>query len=156
MNQIMQGQPMTIFGDGSQTRAFSYIDDVAPHIARSVHVPDACGHVINIGADKPYTVNALADIVGRAFSVKPEIRRLPVRNEVHHAYADHAKARALLGATPTVDLENGVHRMASFGPGKPESGKVNHFSIFEILEKLPPSWLNLMEPRTRVGISGSG
>ena len=39
MNQIMQGQPMTIFGDGSQTRAFSYIDDVAPIIARSVDVP---------------------------------------------------------------------------------------------------------------------
>ncbi len=42
MNQIMQGQPLTIFGDGEQTRAFSYIDDVAPTIANSVNVPAAC------------------------------------------------------------------------------------------------------------------
>ena len=58
MNQIMQGQPMTIFGDGSQTRAFSYIDDVAPIIARSVDVPAAYNQVFNVGADQPYTVQA--------------------------------------------------------------------------------------------------
>ena len=41
MNQIMRGKPMTIFGDGKQTRAFSYIDDVAPYIANSVNIPEA-------------------------------------------------------------------------------------------------------------------
>ncbi|HEY7574670.1 MAG TPA: NAD-dependent epimerase/dehydratase family protein, partial [Thermoanaerobaculia bacterium] len=51
MNQILQNRPMTIFGGGEQTRAFSHIDDVAPQIARSVDVPEARGSVINIGAD---------------------------------------------------------------------------------------------------------
>ena len=46
MNQIMQGQPMTIFGDGTQTRAFSYIDDVAPYISKSVEVPAAYNQVL--------------------------------------------------------------------------------------------------------------
>src|SRR5881392_1388722 len=54
MNQIMQGKKLTIFGDGTQTRAFSYIDDVAIPIAKSVEIPAAQNEVFNIGADKPY------------------------------------------------------------------------------------------------------
>ncbi len=60
MNQLMQGNPLTIFGDGEQTRAFSYIDDVAPHIANCVNIPDAYNQIINIGGDKDYSVNELA------------------------------------------------------------------------------------------------
>src|SRR4051812_22819610 len=66
MNQIMADKPLTVFGDGMQTRAFSYIDDVAPSIAKSVNVRAAFGEVINVGADTPYTVNELAEVVGRA------------------------------------------------------------------------------------------
>ena len=53
MNQIISGKPMTIFGDGQHTRAFSYIDDVAPIIARAPLVEGAYGEVFNIGADQP-------------------------------------------------------------------------------------------------------
>lgn len=53
MNEIMQGRPLTVFGNGEQTRAFSYIGDVAPVIARSVFVPDAYGEIFNVGADEP-------------------------------------------------------------------------------------------------------
>ena len=60
MNQIMQGQPMTIFGDGLQTRAFTHIDDVAPLIARCVDVPEASNQIFNIGAETPTTVRELA------------------------------------------------------------------------------------------------
>ena len=49
MNQLMTGQPMTIFGDGTQTRAFSYIADVAPVIARAPDVPAAYNEVFNVG-----------------------------------------------------------------------------------------------------------
>src|SRR5262249_36473916 len=69
MNQIMSGRPLTVFGDGEQTRAFSHIDDVAPHIARSVHIEQAYNQVFNIGADRPYTVNQLARVVMMAFGV---------------------------------------------------------------------------------------
>src|SRR5439155_712575 len=60
MNQIMQDKPLTVFGDGTQTRAFSYIDDVAIPIARSVSIPEAYNQVFNVGGDTPYTVTELA------------------------------------------------------------------------------------------------
>ena len=53
MNQILQGQPMTIFGDGTQTRAFSYIDDVAPVMAAAIDAAAAWNQVFNVGADSP-------------------------------------------------------------------------------------------------------
>src|SRR5262245_13637597 len=56
MNQLLQGQPMTVFGDGLQTRAFSHVDDVAPLIAKCPLVPAARNQVFNVGADTPYTV----------------------------------------------------------------------------------------------------
>ncbi len=140
MNQIMRGEPMTIFGDGTQTRAFSYIDDVAPHIANSVNVPAAYGEVINIGADKPYTVNHLARVVARAFGQEPRIRYLPPRNEVVHAYADHSKARRLFGQGATVDLEEGVQRMAAWAR-RVGARRSREFQNIEVRRNLPAGWL---------------
>src|SRR5580704_13161322 len=91
MNQIMQGQQMTTFGDGTQTRAFSYIDDVAPVIAASIARPASYNQVFNVGADKPYSVNELATVVIKAMGSKSEIKHLEARNEVVHAYSAHEK-----------------------------------------------------------------
>ncbi|HFD40889.1 MAG TPA: NAD-dependent epimerase/dehydratase family protein [Anaerolineae bacterium] len=140
MNQLMRGEPMTIFGDGTQTRAFSYIDDVAPHIANSVNVPAAYGQVINIGADRPYTVNYLAQVVARAFDQEPRIRYLPPRNEVVHAYADHSKARQLFGQEATVDLEEGVRRMAAWAR-RVGARQSREFENIEVRRNLPAGWL---------------
>ena len=63
MNQILQDKPLTVFGDGSQTRAFSYIGDVAPYIASSVDVPEAYGETFNISAGQQYSVNELATTI---------------------------------------------------------------------------------------------
>ena len=66
MNQIMQGKPMTIFGDGEQQRAFSYVGDIAPFIAQSPWTDGARNEVFNIGADCAYSVNELAKEVASA------------------------------------------------------------------------------------------
>ena len=66
MNQILRGEPMTIFGDGTQTRAFSYIEDVAPLIAESVDMPACRNQVFNIGADQPCALRDLATRVAAA------------------------------------------------------------------------------------------
>jgi UDP-glucose 4-epimerase len=92
MNQVMRGEPCTIFGDGSQTRAFSHIGDIAPAIARSITVPAAYNQVFNIGADIPYSVKDLAGVVQRVMGQSTGIRYLKVRDEVLHAYSDHNKA----------------------------------------------------------------
>lgn len=139
MNQIMQGQPMTIFGDGSQTRAFSYIDDVAPIIARSVDVPAAYNQIFNIGADQPYTVQHLAKTVARALGVAPEITHLPARNEVQHAYPDHSKARRVFGNAAIVPLEAGIARMADWAQRVGARASKN-FGAIEIEKNMPPAW----------------
>jgi UDP-glucose 4-epimerase len=140
MNQLMKGEPMTVFGDGTQTRAFSHIDDVAPYIARSVDIKAAQNQVFNIGADRPYSVNELAQTVLEIFGGEGEIRHLPARNEVMHAYASHEKAARLLGANGCVSLKEGIARMATWAQsaGARQSPK---FKNIEITRNLPPSWL---------------
>src|SRR6266852_781198 len=70
MNQLLKGEPMTVFGDGTQQRAFTHINDVAPMIAKSVNVPTARNEVFNVGADVPFTVNHLAKIVADAMGLE--------------------------------------------------------------------------------------
>lgn len=139
MNQIMQGSPLTIFGDGTQQRAFSYIDDVALHIARSVEVSEAYNEAINIGADTPYTINELVNVVGRAFQVEPEIRYLPARNEVAIAFADHSKARKLFRISETVDLEAGISRMATWARAV-GARQSQSFGTIEVERNMPGVW----------------
>lgn len=140
MNQIMQGKPLTVFGDGQQTRAFSYIDDVAPYIAQSTSVCDAYNQIINIGADEPCSVQRLAELICSSFAVEPDIEYLPPRNEVVDAYADHSKAAALFDITQTTSLEEGIERMARWAR-KVGARKSQSFENIEVLKNMPPSWL---------------
>jgi UDP-glucose 4-epimerase len=139
MNQIMQGKQLTVFGDGTQTRAFSYIDDVAIPIAKCVTIPEAYNEVFNIGADKPYTVNELATVVCNEFGVTPDINYLSARNEVQHAYSDHAKAHRVFGASTGIDLAEGIARMAAWAR-RVGARQGQEFSNIEITEKLPQGW----------------
>jgi UDP-glucose 4-epimerase len=140
MNQLMQGKKLSVFGDGMQTRAFSYIGDLAPHIAQCINNPKAINQVINIGADKNYTVKELASAVMDAIGIKGEIRSLPSRNEVTHAYSDHSKAYGIFGHGTDTDLKEGLKRMSEWvkTAGIRKSGK---FENIEITEKLPSFWL---------------
>ena len=139
MNQVMRGEPMTVFGDGEQTRAFSYIGDVAPAIARSVHVEEAYNQTFNVGADTPYSVNRLSEVVAAAFGVPARRTHLPARSEVVHAYSSHERLHAVFGRAEPVGLEEGVARMAAWaravGPRPPST-----FGAVEIERNLPPSW----------------
>jgi UDP-glucose 4-epimerase len=139
MNQIMQGEPMTIFGDGSQTRAFSYVGDVAPYIARCIEIPEAYDQTFNIGADTPYSVLEIAQRVAHAFGAEPDIRFQPARNEVLHAYASHAKAARFLGAGSSVSLEEGIGRMAKWARDA-GARKGQAFENIEVSRNLPPLW----------------
>lgn len=139
MNQIMQGQQLTIFGDGTQTRAFSYIDDVAIPITKCVDIPEAYNQVFNIGADKPYTVNELAEVVGREFGIEPNIKYLTARNEVLHAYSSHEKAHRIFGEATGISLEEGIARMAAWAR-RVGARQSQEFENIEITEKLPDGW----------------
>ena len=145
MNQILQGLPMTVFGDGQQTRAFSYIDDVAPVIAQSIERPEAYNEVFNVGADTPYSVLTLAESVAKAMGVKADIKHLPARNEVVHAFSSHEKVQRHFGRLiRNVPLDDGIARMAAWvkthgaRAGKPFNG-------IEVPRNLPPSWARLVK-----------
>jgi UDP-glucose 4-epimerase len=115
MNQAMRGEPMSVFGDGLQTRAFSYIDDVAPIIAATPERPAAYQKVINVGADQPYTILEMAQTVARAMGVPPEVTHLEARHEVKHAWTSHDVCAELFGdLRRNVGLEEGIGRMAEW------------------------------------------
>jgi len=139
MNQIMQNKPMTIFGDGTQTRAFSYIDDVAIPIAKSVTIPAAYNEVFNIGADKPYTINELVKVVSDQLGVKPNVTHLSARKEVQHAYSDHSKAHKVFGTSGAVSLEEGIRKMAQWAK-KVGARKGQEFSNIEVRKNMPDGW----------------
>lgn len=139
MNQIMQGQPMTVFGDGEQQRAFSYIGDVAPDIVEAAFTPTCYNQIFNVGADRPHSVNHLAKVVAAAFGVEPRVQHLPPRLEVKHAFSSHEKIRRFLGPRTPTSLEEGITRMAAWAKQVgPRSTKP--FAAIEVPVNLPPSW----------------
>jgi len=141
MNQILQGRPMTIFGDGKQQRAFSYIGDVAPILAQAPRNPKARNRLFNVGGNQPITVNELARNVARAMRAKLEIEYLPARKEVWAAYAQHSAVHAVFGKTPEIPLEEGLAKMAAWVKTV-GARKSNSFKHIEILRELPGSWMN--------------
>src|SRR3954462_7250103 len=146
MNQILRGEPMTIFGDGQQQRAFTHIDDVAPIIAEAANVPAAANETFNVGADVPFTVNELARTVAEAMDAELRVEHLPPRNEVKIAFSDHSKAERVFGRRTKVALGDGIQRMAEWvkAHGARESSV---FENIEILENLPPSWASGVAPQ---------
>jgi UDP-glucose 4-epimerase len=148
MNNILQGRPCTVFGDGMQTRAFTHVSDVAPIIARSVGFPDSYGQVFNIGADTPHSVSDLAQAVQRAMCKDTGVTYLPARDEVLHAFSDHSKCARYFGQHDKIALEVGLKRMAAWvysvgaREGKP-------FKNVEILRNMPPSWRELCSKGNR-------
>ena len=139
MNQILQGRPMTIFGDGTQTRAFSSVRDVAPVIAGSLDHPAAWNTVYNIGADAPVSLNDLAGAVARAMGVPAQVEHLPPRQEVVHAYALHAKVQAAFGTSHETPLDEGLREMAAW-VRRHGARATPRFEAIEVSRNLPAVW----------------
>jgi len=146
MRQILQGKPLTVFGDGQQMRAFSYIDDVAPIIAACVDRPAAWNEVYNIGADQPWTVLDLATHVCRAMGQsKPDLLHAEARNEVQIAYSSHDKVKRMFDdLIKNVPLDVGINKMAEWVKRNPiRSGQ--RFKNIEVPRNMPPIWQSLAE-----------
>lgn len=151
MNQIMQCRPLTIFGDGSQTRAFSYVGPVAATIAKSPSIEAARNQIFNIGADQPYSVNELAQTVGNVMGANPQIEFLPARNEVLHAYSDHSRVQEVFGAQGDDSLIAGLERMATWAL-KHGARTTKPFTSIEIERNMPPSWSDFSSQTPTVSI----
>ncbi|MFH1820671.1 MAG: NAD-dependent epimerase/dehydratase family protein [Candidatus Nealsonbacteria bacterium] len=100
------GVPLTITGDGTQSRDFTYIKDVVRANLLAGQSQTGKGEAVNIGANRPYTVNDLAKIIGGETSY---IAERP--GEIKHSYASFKLAKELIGWQPEFDLESGLKDM---------------------------------------------
>lgn len=115
-NRVLQGKPPVIYGDGSQTRSFSYIDDVTIPLMDMAVSPAAVSQVLNIGSDDPgITIRELAGKVQQVAGTAFEPEFFPGRPaEVHTAACSAAKARRVLGYQPQWSLDDGLAEFMSW------------------------------------------
>jgi nucleoside-diphosphate-sugar epimerase len=106
---LLAGRQPTIFGDGGQTRDFTYVANVVNGVLRACEAPNASGEVINVATAGRISLNDLVRVMNGIIgsSVQP-VYKEPRAGDVRDSQADIAKAKALLGYTPTVSLEDGL------------------------------------------------
>ena len=103
LKQKSEGKPMTITGDGTQTRDFTNVKDVVrANLLAAESLKVGRGEVINIGAGENQTINRIAELIGG------EVEHIAPRLEPHDTLADNTLARGLLGWTPEISIEEGL------------------------------------------------
>jgi UDP-glucose 4-epimerase len=108
---IAAGEPVTVFGDGEQSRDFTYVANVVDATLRAADADGANGRIFNVAAGSPASVNAVADTIGRILGKPVERRFAPPRpGDIRDSWADVTAAKETLGYEPTVDLEDGLRR----------------------------------------------
>jgi len=107
--QALKGDPITIFGDGTQTRSFCYVDDLIDGMVRLMNSPDGVTGPINIGNPDEFTMLQLAEMVLKLTGSKSKIAFRPLpSDDPKQRQPNISKARELLGWNPTTSLEEGL------------------------------------------------
>jgi len=119
MCQYMSGNDLTIFGDGEQTRAFSYIDDCLEPMWKAGTDSRASKQIINIGGTKEYTIKSAANLLLNIMG-KGNVVHLEPRHEVKHAYSSHEKSIELLDYKDITPFEEGLKNMWEWAQKQPD------------------------------------
>jgi UDP-glucose 4-epimerase len=121
ISAIADGEPVTIHGDGEQSRDFTFVDNV---VAANLLASDAAkigGEILNVATGASVTVNALADAIGALLDRPVEKTYEPAREaDVRASWANVAEAERLLGYEPQVDFAAGLHKTADYLLGQPQ------------------------------------
>ena len=113
--QALKGEPLTIYGDGSQTRSFCYVDDLIEGFLRLMASPDAVTGPVNIGNPGEFTMLQLAGLVLKLTGSRSEIVHRPLpENDPLQRRPDISRAKALLDWEPTIPLEQGLVRTIAY------------------------------------------
>ena len=108
------GRPLTIHGDGEQSRDFTYVDNVVAATLAAAEAPGASGRIFNVAAGTPASVNRVADLIGEILGRPVEKVFLAARpGDIRDSWADLSAARDVLGFEPAVSLEEGLRRTAT-------------------------------------------
>lgn len=106
---ILEGRPLTLFGDGSVLRDFTHIDDICAGVIAALDAPGIVGESLNLGHDHPIEIRYLIELIEQAAGKPAQIDRRPARaGDMPQTHADLAKSRRLLGYEPRVTIEAGV------------------------------------------------
>jgi UDP-glucose 4-epimerase len=140
MNRVMKGKPPIIYGDGKQTRAFSYIENTTKAIANAGFFRRSDSQIINVGDPKPISVNDACDTLLEIMNSRLKPIYVKARpQEVKHAYSTTKKSERLLGYRHTHDLSEGLTLMEKWarkmGPKKP-----TYVLPLEIKKGAPEVW----------------
>jgi UDP-glucose 4-epimerase len=139
MNNLLLGKPMRIFGDGEQVRAFTYVSDIIPMIAKAPKTPAAYGKIFNAGGEIPITINRLAELVSEAMEMPLNVIHTEPRYEVKYAFCNHTPAREIFGFEPITTLEDGMKSMAEWVKVHGARQSKTYQGI-EIEKNLPSFW----------------
>jgi UDP-glucose 4-epimerase len=114
LTAIAAGEPVTVYGDGEQSRDFTYVANVIDATVRAADVAAANGRIFNVAAGSPASVNQLADAIGRILG-KPVERHgeAPRAGDIRDSWADVSAARDVLGYKPSVSLDEGLRLTAT-------------------------------------------
>jgi UDP-glucose 4-epimerase len=113
ITRVAAGEPVTVHGDGEQSRDFTFVSNVVDATLRAADAPDANGRIFNVAAGRPATVNELAETIGRVVGKPVDVRHGPERpGDVRDSWADVSEARTVLGYEPAVGLEDGLRATA--------------------------------------------
>jgi UDP-N-acetylglucosamine/UDP-N-acetyl-alpha-D-glucosaminouronate 4-epimerase len=108
---LMAGRPVTITGDGGQTRDFTYVANIVDGVLKAAEAPGVAGEVINVATGQEISINELAATLGDILGAPTPPLHIEARpGDVRHSLADITKARTLLGYEPTVDLTEGLRK----------------------------------------------
>ncbi len=136
------GRPLPVFGDGGQSRCFSYVDLVAKCIASASWAATARNQVFNVGGDRAITVMELAELMQQVTGKHVGIQHLAPRNEVKHAVASHDKAKQVFADAfeDAISIQQGLERTAEYLKGRPIPQETPCPAPIEVINNLPNAW----------------
>lgn len=120
-SRLLNNKPPLIFEDGNQLRDFVSVYDVARACRLALEVPEADGHVFNIGSGRQITIREVAERIARTLgksNIEPEIAGKYRVGDIRHCFPDISLARSILGYEPSVGLEDGLLDLAAWLDGQ--------------------------------------
>jgi UDP-glucuronate decarboxylase len=113
--QALQGRPITVYGDGTQTRSFCYVDDLIDGFLRLMATDPSVTGPVNLGNPKEFTIRQLADVIRDVVGSAVPIVELPLpRDDPRQRQPDITLARALIGWEPTIQLRQGIEATVAY------------------------------------------
>lgn len=138
MLKALNNESMTIYGDGEQTRAFTYIDDILPCLWTAAIDKRAKNEIVNLGGIKYHSLNEACEILKNITGHQDVIYMEP-RHEVKHAWCTHQKSIDILDYSESVSLEEGLYKMWLWVKNCPSRNK-KYWSEYEIDKNLYSYW----------------